>query len=631
MGFGRSENLGQESKLRIWVFTIFILFAFSILLFRLFSLQIVNGFIYLNKSKEVAQRSTIIPSQRGKIYDRDHDNPLVTNVDSFSLYIIPALIDEEEPENIIKKLIDELNFSESELENLVDKIPSSWQNSYTPIELYTGLSLEEITPIAEKRDAYPGIEWKSRPLRYYNTGGYLSHVLGYVGSINFEELQILYNKGYKNTSILGKSGIEKTYDDYLRGEDGIRYNTVDVQGRNLDKDALIDPPINGYDIDLTIDMDIQILAEKALGNRLGSVIVLKPNTGEILAMASYPGFDPNLFTQPGSNSFNSLSLNPEFPFLNRSIQSAYAPASTFKVLMTFAILASQSFPINSTINCLGSMELGNRTFNCWKETGHGKVDLKEALAESCNIYFGTVGVDFLGVEEINHYSELFGLGMASGIDLEGEIDGVNPSPEWKERVYNTPWTLGDTLNISIGQGFVSVTPLQMANLCAMIVNGGKLFKPHLLKKIIDPETEKIILEYEPELIRDISYIDSQVFDRTKEAMRYVITDGTAQAAILNGKVDIAGKTGTGEIGYDENWHAWFLSYGPYDAPVDDQIVVVTQVEAYNESWDWWAIKAADIIYAGIFGDMTYEEVVLELKDRRVWYSYDIDLLEEESP
>ncbi|MBN2625909.1 MAG: penicillin-binding protein 2 [Spirochaetales bacterium] len=629
MAFGRSENLGKESKQRIWAFGIFVIAVFLILIIKLFSLQVVNGFIYLNRSREVSRRTTIIPSQRGKIYDRSKDVPLATNVDSFSLFIIPGELENLTPRDVIDRVRETLSYPVQNIEEIYDKIPLNWHNVYTPIELITGLDLTDITPIAENKDHFPGITWESRPNRYYNTEGSMSHVLGYVGKINYEELQILYNKGYTTNSILGKSGIEKTYDDYLRGEDGLKFHTVDVQGRNLAQDSAITPPKNGYDLVLTVDRNIQELVEKAIGPRLGSAVVLKPSTGEILAMASYPGFDPNLFTMEGEGNFNNLSLDPKFPFLNRSIQSAYAPASTFKVLMTFADLAEGAFPEDSLITCRGTMTLGDRIFKCHKITGHGSLTLKEGLAESCNVYFGTLGVDYLGIDTIHHYGELLGLGEPSGIDLEGEVSGVNPSPAWKEAVYNTPWTLGDTLNNSIGQGFVTVTPLQMANLVAMIVNDGKLYKPHLLKQVVDPETGDIIMNTDRELIRDISYIDQDVFSKTREDMRYVITNGTAQPAIMNNTVDIAGKTGTGEVGIDENWHAWFISFGPYDAPPEDQIVVVTQIEAYNENWDWWAIKAADIIYGGIFGNRTYEEEVRDLKSRYVWYSWSIPLDEED--
>jgi penicillin-binding protein 2 len=630
MGFGRSENLGKENKFRIWTLGVFIIAIFLILIGKLFSLQVVNGFIYTNRAQAVSRRTTLIPSQRGKIYDRHHNAPLANNIDSFSLFLIPGELEKQTPQEIIERVGEAIDFPKESLDEIYNKIPLGWSNVYTPIELFSGLDLYDITPIAENRTAYPGVSWESRPHRYYPLGEEFSHVLGYVGKINYEELQILYNQGYTSNSILGKSGIEKTYDTYLRGEDGLKYNTVDVQGRNIKKEGQIDPPKNGYDLVLTVDSQIQELAEKAIGKHLGSAVVLRPSTGEILAMASYPNFNANKFTLPGPNNFNSLSLNPQFPFLNRAIQSAYPTASTSKIMMTLSILASNSFPDDQLINCKGSMELGNRTFHCHKLTGHGRLNLMEALGESCNIYFGTIGVEYLGIDNIYHYNDLFGFGTPSGIDLEGEIAGVNPNPQWKEQAYNSPWTLGDTLNSSIGQGFMLATPLQAANMCAMIVNDGKMYKPHLLKQVIDPETESVIYNYEPEIIRNVSdMIDEDVFLETKKDMRYVITNGTARLGIMTDAVEVAGKTGTGEIGSDENWHAWFVSYGPYDAPPEEQVVVVTQIEAYNETWDWWAIKAADIIYGGIFGNRTYEEEVRHKKDRGIWYAWDIPVEEDE--
>ncbi|MDA3852472.1 MAG: penicillin-binding transpeptidase domain-containing protein, partial [Spirochaetaceae bacterium] len=462
------------------------------------------------------------------------------------------------------------------------------------------------------------------------SSGSIELILCYLCNITMEEWQMLYNQGYENDNIIGKNGIEKVYDSLLKGTNGFYLNTVDVKGRNV-SDTQIIPPENGYNLVLTVDKDIQLLAEKALGPRMGSVIVLKPYTGEILAMVSYPSYNPDLFYEEGPQSFKSLSLNRDFPFLNRAIQSSYAPASSFKILMTFALLAEGWDP-NREILCQGSMTLGDRDFSCWKKTGHGSLNLQEALAQSCNIYFGTAGVESLGIEGIKKYSDMFGLDQLSGIDIPGETSGNIPDPQWKEDIYHTPWTGGDTLNASIGQGFVSVTPLEMANLVAMIVNGGVLYKPYFLDKVINPATGEVVMQQEKEIIRDIrGMVDPEIFTQIQEDMRGVITTGTARVAILNNVVDIAGKTGTGEVGLDDNFHAWFVSYGPYETEnPEDRVVVVTQVEAYNDNWDWWAIKAADMIYQGIFADQTYEEVVTSMKKRWVWYVRDIEL-EEESP
>jgi len=623
MGLGRSENLGHDNKIRIILFGALVLCIFIFILAKLFSLQIVNQMTYSRRAREVAQRSSIILAQRGKIFDRHEDFSLVDNIDSFRLMMIPANTAPEGPQEVLSRIAEQTGTLLNE--EALARIPSNWKEHYQPVEVATGIPFDSIVPLAENIEDYPGVYWESSPLRYYNQAGSINHVLGYVGRITLEEWRVLYNQGYEKDSILGKSGVEKIYDSLLKGENGLSLSTVDVKGRNVQEADMI-PPENGYDLVLTLDRHIQTLAEKALGERKGSVVVLKPSTGEILAMVSYPNYNPNLFSQEGENSFKDLSLNRDFPFLNRSIQSSYAPASTFKVVMTFALLAEGYNP-ETEIYCSGSMMLGDRKFHCHKKTGHGSLNLYEALAESCNIYFGTAGVETLGIEKISRYARMLGLGSTSNLEIPGEVPGLVPDPQWKEEVYHTPWTGGDTLNTSIGQGFLAVTPLQMANMVAMIVNDGVLYKPHILMKVEDNANGTVVMEQGREILRDIrSEVDPAVFAATREAMREVITSGTAQVAIQNNVVDIAGKTGTGEIGLEENFHAWFVSFGPYstDNP-DEQVVVVTQVEAYNENWDWWAIKAADMIYQGIYGNQTYEEVVKSMKERWVWYVRELEV------
>ncbi|MDC7232317.1 MAG: penicillin-binding protein 2 [Spirochaetales bacterium] len=610
---------------RVYLLSGIILIIIFLYIYKLFNLQIVDNLIYEKKAQQVSQRSKVIPAQRGKIYDRNTDIPLAMNVDSFAVKYTPGYGDRENLPDLIRRLSEILGVSEDELTR---KFPDSRFFSYVAAEVADGVSFEKITLIAENIEDFPGISWSSKPRRFYNTSGSISHVLGYVGNITNEELQVLYNRGYSSGDVLGKSGIEKQYDHILRGKNGRIFNTVDVRGRQMNKEGNLQPPENGYDLVLTIDRHIQELAEKALGPRKGSVVVLKPESGEVLALVSYPGFNPNLFNQKGPNNFGVLSLNPDFPFLNRSIQSSYAPASTFKILLTAAILEDDSFNPNRLIDCTGSMELGNRTFYCHKKTGHGKLNLKEALAESCNIYFGTIGVENLGIAKISEYSHAFGLGSPTGIDLQGEVQGNIPSPAWKERTYNSRWTPGDTLNASIGQGFVTVTPLQLADMVAAIVNEeGKIYKPHLLKQIVNTTNKSVVEEIAPEVLRKTT-ISPRTMETLREYLRGVISDGTADVVILNDQVEVAGKTGTGEVGSSTNWHSWFASYGPWSEDNEkDKIVVITMVEASNE-WEWWAPKAADIIYQGYFGNTNYEETIRLLRKRGVWYTRDIVLEDE---
>ena len=610
-----SSGRGGRDTLKVRLFILFVIIfsVFIVYSFHLYSLQIVQGGEYRQKARDVARREQVIPTQRGEIFDRNYDAPLVMNVDSFAVDIIPAALPGS-IESIVKDLASVLGIEEEEVKG---KIPARYSSYYKQIEIKDNVEYEKILYLAEHKEKFPGVVWKSKPIRKYTETGSMSHVLGYVGDITREELQVLYNKGYSPNSELGKSGLEKEYDIYLRGEEGVRYNTVDVRGRMIgDSSSIEKPPVLGKNLVLTIDRHIQTLCENALGKRIGSAVVMKPATGEILALVSYPWYNPNIFyTDNSSSYFNELSLDSSYPFLNRTIQSAYAPASVFKIIMSAAIIEEEVFPEWEKIDCKGNMWLGDRIFNCHKKTGHGKLNLKEALAESCDIYFWTVGREHLGIDKIVEYSRRFGFGQQTGIDLPGEVRGLIPTPAWKESTYHTPWVGGDTFNISIGQGSLQVTPIQIANAVSMIVNRGVNYVPHLLKQVRNPVSGEVIEEYKPRVLTN-SLIRKETFDKVQDNMREVITKGTANVIMTTDAVEIAGKTGTGEVGYKDRWTSWFAAYGPYNSDnPEDQVVVVVMVEAVNE-WEWWAGKATNVIFQGIFADETYEEAV---EDLNLWY------------
>jgi penicillin-binding protein 2 len=515
---------------------------------------------------------------------------------------------------LLESLSSVLNINIDLLKKKID--PKMW-NVFRPVEIKASASFEMVSFIAENIEKYPGIYWTNKPVRRYLETGSVSHAIGYVGDINKLELQVLYNKGYKSQDVIGKSGIEKQYDELLRGKDGYSYKTVDVKGKSIKKTDNEDVlPVPGKSLVLSIDRRIQKLAEKSLGERIGSVVVLKPATGEVLALVSYPYYDPNTFySENNRESFTALSLDSNFPFLNRAIQSSYAPASVFKIIMTTAILEEEAFPKDKKITCYGKIQVGDRAFNCHKKTGHGPLKLSEALAESCDVYYYTVGREHLGPETISEYAKRFGLGAITGIDLPGEVAGVVPSPKWKEKTYNSRWAGGDTVNMSIGQGFTTVTPLQTANYVAMVVNDGVIYKPQLLLETRDFITGKTETSVQKEVLHR-STIRKETFDEVKKYMRGVITDGTAKWVVTTKAVEVAGKTGTGEVGFDDRWTSWFAAYAPYetDDPFE-RVVVVTMIEAVND-WEWWAPKAANIIFQGIFANQTYEEAVKALK---LWY------------
>ncbi|MDR1179377.1 MAG: penicillin-binding protein 2, partial [Spirochaetales bacterium] len=406
------------SKKRIYFFTACIIALFAVYLIHLFNLQVVNAEVYQERATQVTQRSVPIYAQRGEIFDRHYDTPIVSNIDSFAIDVIPGEIPAGEKENILERLAEYLGLPVSEINR---KIPPSYSDLYQPIEIKNGISLETITYLAEHLEDFPGVTWHSKPIRNYVEKETLAHVLGYVGDITREEIQVLYNQGYSYGSVLGKSGIEKQYDFLLRGQDGKEFRTVDVRGRRVGEAILEDePPVLGSSIVLTIDRHIQRLCEKALGQRSGAIVVTKPATGEILALVSYPSFDPNLFYDTSNTeAFRQLSLNTQFPFLNRAIQSQYPPASAYKIIMTTAIVEEEVIPLNKTILCPGYLNYGDRVFRCHKQSGHGALALFSALAESCDVYYYTVGAEYLGIERIVDFSRRFGLGEPTGIDIPG--------------------------------------------------------------------------------------------------------------------------------------------------------------------------------------------------------------------
>jgi len=581
----------------------------------LFFLQVIKGSEYRDRATNIARQTSVIPAQRGEIYDREYKVPLVLNTDSFAVDLVPAAVPADRRESVFNSLADILGIGADEVRR---KVPPSNYHFYQAIEILSSVPYTTIAEIAERKssdprtDEFPGVSWRSKPVRNYLETGSLAHVIGYVGDITKEELKLYYNQGYKSGDVVGKSGIEKYYDQNLRGREGREYRIVDVRGRSVASETRrIDPPVMGSNLVLTIDSDLQELAEKALGNRMGSAVVLKPTTGEILAMVSYPWYNPNLFSGRESGAeYGKLLVDPNNPLINRAVQSSYPPASTFKTILTAAILEEKSFPPDKKIDCLGDISYGDRVFHCWtKRPGHGWLDLAGGLAQSCDIYFWTVGRDYLGVERIVSYAKEFGYGKRTGVDLPGENDeGFVPTPQWKERRFHEKWLGGDTMNLSIGQSYLLVTPLQMADMMAMIVNDGVIYKPHLLKEMREPATGAIERESQPEVIAR-SRISKETFATVRQYLRGVVTEGSAHFPVSTKVVQVAGKTGTAEIGLKDRWHSWFVSYGPYDATgPEDMIVVVVMVEASNP-WEWWAPYASNIIFQGHFAAQTYDEAV----------------------
>ncbi|MBO5607790.1 MAG: penicillin-binding protein 2 [Treponema sp.] len=595
--------------LTILIFVIMILYAMN-----LFSMQILNGDYWKQRAVKMTSVPTILDAQRGEIFDRNADNPIVVNTDSFVVELIPGDIPDGQYDTVATKLAEYLGITK----DAIDKKTSGKRKAFTSIEIKINVPLEVISNIAENITDFPGVSWRNKPIRTYLETGSISHVLGYVGNITMEELKLMLNEGYNRNYVVGKTGIEKLYDQLLQGTPGSETRLRDAKGRYIDEAPVVVPPQMGKNLVLTIDTRIQKLAEKALGERVGASIVLKPSNGEILAMVSYPYFESNAFsTENASAEFSRLTNTPNNPLLNRAVNAAYPPASTFKTIMTTAVLSEKAFPPDKAVECSGRLFHGDRLFKCHRPPpGHGWLNLKNALAQSCDIYYWVIGRDYLGVDRIASYATEFGFGQSLEIDLPSQTKGFVPTAQWMEREKNRKWTDGDTMNISIGQGDILATPLHVANMMAMVCNSGKIYKPHLLKEVRDPATNEVLQTVEPEVLHE-STVDASVWRTVQTYLRYMITDGTAIYPMHNKVVQIAGKTGTAEVGFKDRWHSWMVAYAPYDAPVEDQVVVVTLVEAVND-WEWWAPYATNIIMQGIFANQTYEESIktLGFEDRK---------------
>ncbi len=612
----RFGNDTQEAfKRRIGTVTWIIVVVMLFYLGHLFDLQVVRGSYYRRQSYDIARRATPIPARRGIIFDRNYDVPLATNRPSYAIDLIPGEVKGVTIDQIFERLASVLQVPASSLRS---KLPRRILDPYAPIEVDGGLSYDTISYIAEHLEEFPGVTWHSKPIRYYPISGSISHIVGYVGDITPDELQVLYNKGYSADSIIGKDGVEEVYDKTLRGKDGERYQVVDVSGKKVaGRDTVISPPVDGDNIVLTIDRHIQKLAQEALGKRTGAIVVLRPSTGAILALASYPWYNPNQFyTKEGREDLNKDFTDPKFPFLDRGIQVAYAPASTFKIVMITADIATNALPPTQTLDIHPTLTLGGRIWHNWEPVHFPAMDLAEGFAQSNDVYFWILGGKYLGIDRIDDYAARFGFGQKTGVDLPGEVAGLLPGPEWKQDTLGRPWVGGDTLNMSIGQSYLLETPLQMADEVAMVVNKGVIYRPHVLSEVRDPVTGAVIERYHPQVLR-YSGISPSVFTQVQADMRNEVKNGTANVVITTKAVKVAAKTGTGQVGDPDHYTSWFASFGPYGDPNPrDQVVVVVLVDAQNP-WQWWAPKAACIVYQGIFAHQSYNQALRALSP--VWW------------
>ena len=528
-----------EFKEKIRIVIVLFLVAISFLVMRLGYLQIIKGAEFKKKSENNSIRYRNIKPLRGLIMDRN-GNVLVDNRPSFDVLYMPNR--NKANEQSVEKL-KELYQSKS-MDFSYDQSLLKNTKPYMPVKLDKNVSMEKVALVETNALNLPGIYVDVSPVRLYLDGEILAPVIGYTGEISKEEIEKSDSK-YAYGDVSGKHGLERFFDSYISGRRGAELVEVNVYGKEI-KNLGRNDPLSGYNMVLTIDADLQKAAWQAIEGKAGSVVVLDPRDGEVLAMVSSPSFDPNLFNEGISDDqWSQLQNNPFAPLSNKAISGQYPPGSTYKLIIAAAALEEGIITPDTKIFCNGSFTLGNRTYRCWKKGGHGWVNLHQAIVGSCDVYFYTVG-KMLGVDKIAEYAKRFGLGELAGIDLPNEKKGLVPTKEWKLKRKKEVWQMGETISISIGQGFDLVTTLQLANAFGSFANGGTVWKPYLVKHIQSMDG-KMYKKFFPEKKGELK-LSAKTMEILNDALRGVVNEpgGTGQNAKLPG-IEVSGKTGTSQV------------------------------------------------------------------------------------
>ena len=575
---------------------------FSLTFARLWHMQVSGGEEYRSLSEHNRIRLRRVRATRGTILDRN-GNLVVDNRPSFDLVLVPE--DAHDVPATIASLSRLLGPEIGDLSAIVAAARN--RPPFEDVILIRDLDWERIVKIETHQFELPGVSVQVGPRRTYPFGQMAAHLLGYVGEVSQQEREARH--GYHLGDLIGKTGAERYWEDYLRGVDGGQQVEVDAVGRKLRVLSEVDET-PGNSLVLTIDRDLQQAAEQAMEGQDGSVVALDVRTGEILAMVSRPAFDPNVFARGiRLAEWKALVDDRKRPLNNKSVQGTYPPGSTYKVVMAAAALEEGVVTPFTTLHCGGGLYFGNRTFRCWRPQGHGAVNVHEALVQSCDVFFYQVG-QRLGVDTIAEYSHRFGLGAPTGIALEHESSGTIPSSEWKRQRFGEPWYPGETLSIAIGQGYVTTTPLQMASVMATVANGGVVYRPKFVKRV-EGTDGTALLEEAPEVVRDVGFKKSTLL-QIREALSDVVNSkrGTGSNARLHG-IEVGGKTGTaqasragGDKSSQKGWsrekrdHAWFIAFAPVDNP---EIALVVLAEHSGQHGGTAAAPIARKVLARYFG------------------------------
>ena len=567
MGSGAypEAELGELQR-RLAVLRVGLLLVVALLGLRLWHLQIREGPYYLDLSENNRTRLVLLEPARGLIYDRN-GVLLANNVPSFSLYV--TLEDVKDREALIERLTNLLGLDPV----LIRKKLTGRGSKLLPRKIKDRLTLRDATVIESHRLDLPGVMIQVESQRNYPGGVTASHLLGYVGEISADQLEKPEFADLHQGSVVGQYGVEKSFDRHVRGQAGQKSVEVDALGHEK-KAAVVEKPQAGNDLYLTIDARLQKVAESLLGEEYGAIVALDPTNGDILAMASRPAFDPNVLSRELTpKQWMEIVQDEGRPLNNRAAQGQYPPGSTFKVPMAVAALESHTMTPSSTVHCNGGYQFGRRLYHDWKAGGHGNVDLHAALVHSCDVYFYTVG-QRMGIDVMADYGRDFGLGKGTGIELPSERSGIMPSTEWKQKVRHQAWLPGETISAAIGQGYVTVTPLQMASMIGTVANDGVSYRPRLVQAVMDRLTGH--LQELPAVPRGKVNAKPETFRLIKEALADVVKVGTATKA-KSPLVTIAGKTGTAQTsalrtGPEKDIpkkfrdHAWFVAFAPVDSP-----------------------------------------------------------------
>jgi len=571
----------------------------GIVIARLVQLQVFDHELFAEKSQGNRVRIEAVPPIRGLVFDRE-GRVIAENLPTYQLELIPEQVDD---------LDDTLNRLAAI--NLInpDDIPrftalSQSGQQFKPVTLKFRMTDEEIANFAIQRPRFAGVDFQPRLVRHYPHGDLFAHAVGYVGALDTNDMQRLDSARYAGTSHTGKTGVESSFEDRLHGDTGFRHLITNARGRQvpantselLDSLPLDETANPGFNIHLSLDLDLQQIAFNALEGRRGAVVALDPATGEILALVSTPSFDPNLFTTGMSTiQYSGLRDDPDLPLFNRAVRGTYPPGSTIKPILALAALETGATNLTRKSVCIGYFQLpgDEHRYRDWKPQGHGGVDLHDAIAQSCDVYFYELSGD-LGIDNMHEYLTRFGLGSQTGIDVLGERPGLVPSREWKRNNFrdrdNQRWYHGETVIASIGQGFMLATPLQLASVVGTLAMRGSRYRPHLVLAVEDPLSgEREVVE--PEWLGDVAIGNEFYWDSVLGAMHDVMQGprGTARAIGTGAPYQMAGKSGTAQVvsiaqdeEYDEEEleerlrdHALFISFAPFDDP---RIVVAVVVE-----------------------------------------------------